>query len=96
MDSTRAVVRELTPDPVHADRRPAGAVGRQARLELVFGVRRGRTHLTHAYAEPPFRVGHVFGDGDAVWVILVCAAPACSAAISCTRPSSSKRARGLR
>jgi urease accessory protein UreH len=75
MDSTRAVVRELTPDPVHADRRPAGAVGRQARLELVFGVRRGRTQLTHAYAEPPFRVGHVFRDGDAVRVILVCAAP---------------------
>jgi urease accessory protein UreH len=60
---------------VHADRRPAGAVGRQARLELIFGVRRGRTQLTHAYAEPPFRVGHVFSDGDAVRVILVCAAP---------------------
>jgi urease accessory protein len=31
-------------------------------MELVFGVRRGRTELLHAYAEPPFRVGRALAD----------------------------------
>ena len=34
-----------------ADVRPAAAIGREARLELVFESRRGRTVLAHAYAD---------------------------------------------
>lgn len=45
------------------DRREAGAVGRSARLELVFGVRDGRTVLVRGYAEPPLRVGRPLTDG---------------------------------
>lgn len=52
------------------DRRSAAAIGRQARLELVFEARRGRTILAHAYAEPPFRVGRAFQLDDAAYVIL--------------------------
>ena len=39
------------------------SVGRHARLELVFGCRDGRTVLTHAYAEPPLRVGRCLRGG---------------------------------
>jgi urease accessory protein UreH len=41
-------------------------------LELVFEMRRGRTVLAHAYAEPPFRIGRVFELDDAAYVIIVC------------------------
>jgi urease accessory protein UreH len=58
-----------------ADRRPAAGVGRHGRLELVFAARRGRTILAHAYAEPPFRVGVTFPDGDGVHMILTTVAP---------------------
>jgi urease accessory protein len=57
------------------DRRGIRAVGRKARLELVFGVRRHRTVLTHAYAEPPFRIGRPFPDGKGLRMILAWSAP---------------------
>lgn len=57
------------------DRRATNEVGRQARLELVFSVRRGRTVLAHAYAEAPFRVGRCFQEGDGVHLILASSAP---------------------
>jgi urease accessory protein UreH len=57
------------------DRREAGVIGRTARLELVFSLRRGRTVLTHAYAEPPFRIGRVFPDGSSARMILAWSAP---------------------
>ena len=60
------------------DLRSAGEVGRRARLELAFEVRAGRTVLGHAYAEPPFRIGHTFPDsdgGDGLHMILASSAP---------------------
>ena len=57
VDSARAAVRDARPTPSTADRRSAAAVGRDARLELAFDARGGRTVLAHAYAEPPFRIG---------------------------------------
>jgi urease accessory protein UreH len=50
-------------------------VGRDARLELVFERRRGRTVIAHAYAEPPLRVGRAHAIGDAAYVIVVCSGP---------------------
>jgi len=50
-------------------------IGREARLELVFEARRGRTILAHSYAEPPFRVGRAFELGDAAYLIVVCSGP---------------------
>jgi urease accessory protein len=69
VDRARTAVRSLT------DTRAAIDVGRHARLELVFGVRRGRTELLHAYAEPPFRVGRTLRDGDGVHLILASTGP---------------------
>jgi urease accessory protein UreH len=57
------------------DCRGASAVGRHARLELVFASRRGRTVVAHAYAEPPFRVGACFPEGAGVHLILASSAP---------------------
>jgi urease accessory protein UreH len=57
------------------DLRIASAVGRRARLELVFESRRGRTAIAHAYAEPPFRIGRSFDLDGAAYVILVCSGP---------------------
>jgi urease accessory protein UreH len=57
------------------DRRPAAGVGRLARLELTFEVARGRTVLTHAYAEPPYRVGRCFQEGPALHLIMASSAP---------------------
>jgi urease accessory protein len=54
------------------DARAAAAIGRDARLELSFERRRGRTVLAHAYAEPPWRVGRTFQIDDAAYLILVC------------------------
>ena len=65
-------VAAAVPSP---DVRPAAAIGREARLELVFESRRGRTVLAHAYAEPPFRVGRVYPTGDAAQLILGCTGP---------------------
>lgn len=68
MDSPRSAVRVV-------DRRDAPAIGREARLELVFEKRRERTVLAHAYAEPPFRIGRAFDLGGAAYVILVTSGP---------------------
>ena len=57
------------------DRRTAATIGRRARLDLVFGYRRGRTVLTHAYAEPPFRIGRSLDAGPYAYVILACTGP---------------------
>jgi urease accessory protein UreH len=57
------------------DCRTAAAIGRHARLELVFEARRGRTILAHSYAEPPFRVGRAFHVDDAAYLILGCTGP---------------------
>jgi urease accessory protein len=70
VDSARAAVRPLT-----IDRRDATDVGRAARLELVFGTRRGRTVLEHAYAEPPLRVGRCFETSWGLHAILASSAP---------------------
>lgn len=57
------------------DRRATGQVGRRARLELVFAVRGGRTVLAHSYAEPPFRTGRTFADGNGLHMIMTTSAP---------------------
>src|SRR5262245_15530364 len=57
------------------DGRSTENVGRQARLELTFGCRRGRTVLLHSYAEPPLRVGRVLPDADGIHLILASSAP---------------------
>ena len=57
------------------DRRATGQVGRHARLELVFTVRDGRTVLAHSYAEPPFRAGRWFAEGDGLHMILASSSP---------------------
>lgn len=69
MDSARTALRPLI------DSRDAASVGRHARLELQFAYRRGRTVLAHGYAEPPFRVGRWFPDGDGVHMILASSGP---------------------
>jgi urease accessory protein len=63
---------QLPDDPITRlpDSRAPAAVGRAARLELVFEARRGRTVLAHSYAEPPFRIGRAFEIDDAAYVIL--------------------------
>jgi len=58
-----------------ADRRSAGQIGRQARLELVFAARDGRTLLAHAYAEPPYRVLPGFDHPLGLHVIIASSAP---------------------
>lgn len=58
------------------DARSNAEIGRRARLELCFACRAGRTVLVHAYAEPPFRVGHCFEDGDGgAHLVLASSAP---------------------
>ncbi|HEX4347341.1 MAG TPA: urease accessory protein UreD [Vicinamibacterales bacterium] len=57
------------------DMRPASAVGRAARLELRFCERDGRTVMAGAYAEPPFRVGRTFPEGNGVHMIMAWSAP---------------------
>jgi len=72
VDTARAAVRSVGG---RRDERIARDIGRSARLELVFALRQGRTVLAHAYAEPPFRVGHTFPDGDGLHLILALSAP---------------------
>jgi urease accessory protein UreH len=72
MDPARTFVRTLSPAQ---DRRQPAAIGRHARLELVFARRNGRTVLTHRYAEPPYHVGRAFDCGDAASVIIACTGP---------------------
>jgi urease accessory protein UreH len=57
------------------DSRGSAAIGREARLELAFERRAGRTVLAHAYAEPPFRITPAFAIGDAAYFIVTSAAP---------------------
>ena len=80
MDPTRTALRVVgdgSPErlALPADRRRTSTVGRQARLELVFERRRGRTVLVHSYAEPPLRAARTFDLDGAAYVILVCAGP---------------------
>ncbi|HKA59988.1 MAG TPA: urease accessory protein UreD [Gemmatimonadales bacterium] len=86
MDTARVAVRAscsgVTKES-HVPLRPAGhrddrsllAVGRQARLDLTFLYLNGRTVLAEAYAEPPFRVGRSFAEGEGVHMILTSSAP---------------------
>jgi urease accessory protein len=57
------------------DRRAVADVGRSARLELVFSLRRGRTVLSHSYAEPPFRTGQPVASDGSARMILAWSAP---------------------
>src|SRR5260370_15763091 len=57
------------------DERPLSVVGRHARLDLTFRYRNGRTVLAEAYAEPPFRVGRWFAEGEGLHMILTSSAP---------------------
>lgn len=72
MDSARTAVR---PVGDALDRRATLDVGRQARVDLAFAVRGCRTEIAHAYAEPPFRVGQMFREGDGLHLILASSAP---------------------
>ena len=86
MDSAGVAVRD-SDSRVSADfnvpRAPAGrrderspsVVGRHARLDLTFLYRNGRTVLAEAYAEPPFRVGRWFVEGEGLHMILTSSAP---------------------
>ena len=58
-----------------SDSRSAAEIGRRAALDLVFAVRRGRTVLTHGYAEPPFRAGRLFDRGPLAHLMLVWCGP---------------------
>lgn len=57
------------------DRRTTSEIGRRARLELVFSAHKGRTILSHGYAEPPLRIGRGFEQGAALHFILTSSAP---------------------
>jgi len=59
----------------HRDERAPSAVGRHGRLDLAFVYRNGRTVLAEAYAEPPFRVGRWFVEGEGLHMILTSSAP---------------------
>ena len=74
-DAEGAEIAEAQRAASAVDRRAVADVGRDARLELVFSVRGGRTVLTHAYAEPPFRIGWVFREGGSARMILPWSAP---------------------
>jgi urease accessory protein UreH len=58
-----------------ADRRETRRVGKCGRLEVVFGRRRQRTVLAHAYAEPPFRTPRCFDEHGALHMIMASSAP---------------------
>jgi len=57
------------------DERSLSVVGRHARIDLTFVYRNGRTVLAQAYAEPPFRIGRWFAEGDGLHMILTSSAP---------------------
>src|SRR5207245_8861688 len=69
------VRRGTPPCPTTLDCRTVDVVGRAARLDLTFEYRRGRTILSRAYAEPPFRIGRSFEAAGGAYAIVVCAAP---------------------
>lgn len=72
-----SLTESRVPDSITESRdcRRAADIGRCARLELVFARWRGRTHLAHAYAEPPYRVGRVLDAGPMASLIVVCSGP---------------------
>jgi urease accessory protein len=59
----------------HRDERSLSVVGRHARLDLEFRYRNGHTVLAEAYAEPPWRVGRWFAEGEGLHMILTSSAP---------------------
>jgi urease accessory protein len=73
MDRAGTAVRSNAVDTV--DRRSPGDVGRRATLEIHFGVRRGRTVITHGYAEPPFRISAPFDRDGELHLIMTMSAP---------------------
>jgi urease accessory protein UreH len=72
VDRTGTAVRPLR---AASDDRPSETVGRLARLELRFIRRNNRTVLAEAYAEPPFRVGRCFAEGDGIHLIMATTGP---------------------
>ena len=54
-----------------SDDRPPDRIGKEARLEIVFEKRAGRTVLAGEYAEPPFRVGRIFPQPDGAAHLIV-------------------------
>jgi urease accessory protein len=86
VDSARAALRGSDPRVTgelrlcgnperRRDERPLSVVGRHARIDLAFVYRNGRTVLAEAYAEPPFRVGRWFAEGEGLHMILASSAP---------------------
>ena len=57
-----------------SDSRPPWVIGRRGRLEIEFAWRRGRTIVSRAYAEPPYRIA-AFDLGAAAYVMVVCSGP---------------------
>jgi len=57
------------------DAREPAVIGREARLDLVFERRGGRTTLARSYVEPPFRIGRCLALDDAAYIIIVCSGP---------------------
>jgi urease accessory protein UreH len=76
-DARRQSPNQLPDYPITRlpDSRSASAIGRTARMDLVFSARNGRTFVAHSYAEPPFRIGRSFDVDGAAYVILVCSGP---------------------
>jgi urease accessory protein UreH len=68
-------LRNASTPPGRRDERALSVIGRHARLELTFLYRNGRTVLAEAYAEPPFRIGRWFAEGDGLHLILASSAP---------------------
>jgi len=77
MPSPNQLLTQLPNYPITRlpDSRAPSAIGCDARLELFFDVRGGRTVLAHSYAEPPFRIGRTFDLHGAAYVIIVCSGP---------------------
>jgi urease accessory protein UreH len=69
------VLRDRALDDRPVDDRAPAAIGRDARLELAFERRRGRTVIAHAYCEPPFRIGRCLALDEAAYVIVACSGP---------------------
>src|SRR6266851_1348162 len=77
MPSPNQLLNQLPNYPITRlpDSRAPSAIGCDARSELFFDVRSGRTVLAHSYAEPPFRIGRAFDLHGAAYVIIVCSGP---------------------
>lgn len=73
MDRAGTAVRSDRIAPT--DARTADDVGRRAALDIHFALRRGRTVITHAYAEPPYRVAPPFDRDGELHLIMTMSAP---------------------